>query len=237
VRSRRRKSSGSADWVYRAGKYEDADPATQEPALSGTYYNPITLGVGPENATAQVLYDSAQYTSSRLAINFDDAIGGPARFVIGGEARPDQNRKGALIHGVEVGIYMHIDATGWTSASSHLFLAARIVVARQDPDTGQALMDPSYEMWGNFTGWQSDEPSVYANGRQNCWETRFFKTRQTADTAVNAFIHRPFVKVRRRLEEHEGLFLYLELHSNSAALTGTSFLNLWCRTLVTDNNR
>lgn len=233
-----------ADWVYRPRKYylEDFEASSQggsiavltyEPAFSGTYYNPMNMGSGAANATAQVLYDSARYTSSRDAVDLaaDDQ---PVRYKIASSARPDMNRRGALIHGCEIGVYVHVGSQ-WLSAS-HLFLGMRIIVAPQEWD-GRAQLDLGYSMWQNATPGEMFEPAVLANGRSNCWEQRFFRTRKTEDTELDVFIHHRFVPFKRRLAWDEGLFLYLEAHPNSIPLEGNDIINLWCRTLVTDYNR
>jgi len=88
-------------------------------------------------------------------------------------------------------------------------------------------------MWQNFGGVQSTEPATYANGRQNCWEARIFRTRKTTDVALDTvFNFRP--RFKRRLDADEGLFLFMELHPNSLE---ANLINPWCRTLVTDTTR
>lgn len=236
-----------ADWVYRSRKYflddnpfedenENVGVVHNEQSFSGSYYNPINVAPGSENATAQVLYDSTAYTGSRIALDLEETGGNPYRMNIGAEARPDMNKRGALIHGCEIGVYMHAENTTWTNVA-FVALGLRIIVAPQDWD-GRAQLDPGYAMWQPFsTGGQPFEPSVYANGRGNCWEQRFFRIRKTDDTSYDGFIHHRFVRFKRRLEQNEGLFLYIELHPNSVSFMGNNFLNLWCRTLVTDHNR
>jgi len=231
------------DWVYRARKYTLAeewdtgtpDPQNNETVMSGTYYNPINLSAGSEGATAQVLYDSKEYINQKLAVDLNPLTGLPARFVVGPEARPDDHSRGALIHGCEIGIYMFIQGSSWVTTGA-VHLGWRIIVARQDRADGRALLDPGYGMWqpSGGGGDETSEPAVFANGRLNCYEERFFRPRRSDDTQMNYMIHRRFIPFKRRLDPSEGLFLYLELHPNSNAFTSNNFVNLWCRTLVTD---
>lgn len=234
-----------ADWVYRPRKYFLDDYAAssaggtvgpltvEDNGFSGTYYNLINLSSGAANATAQVLYDSSRYTSGRVGMDIGQDTQ-PHRYLVPSEARPDMNRRGALIHGCEIGVYVHVGSQ-WLSAS-HIFLGLRIIVATQDYD-GRAQLDPGYNMFQASSGGEMFEPAVFANGRSNCWEQRFFRTRKTEDTELDLFIHHRFIPFKRRLEWDEGLFLYIEGHPNSLSLEGNDFINLWCRTLVTDHNR
>lgn len=237
----RRRGSGRmrADWVYRSDAYRFDDPTEDTPDANGTYYTPFNIGAGQSNATAQVLYDSAMFVGGRFAYTQDAASGDLIRAAIGPEARPDSDFRGPLIHGCDIGIYYHIERSSWSVVgNSHLFFGARIVVARQDAATGQMTVDPTYSMWSNTTGEQPAEPSIHANGRQNCWEHRHYHSAKNSDDA--SYIDRQInfrPRFKRRLEAFEALFLYIELHPNSTALEGANFMNLWCRTLVTDTNR
>lgn len=215
-----------ADWVYRGDQYRLDDPSSVEPAFSGSYYSPITLAVG--SSTAQVLYDSNDYIGSRYG--GVQVIGGAnRRMSVGSEARPDRAMGGPLIHGVDVHANVRVNDSAWTTNLT-MYLAMRIVVAEQDPETGRMVADVNYSMWSNISGFQSGEPAVWANGRQNCWETRIVRSRRTTDVALDMFIDRR-VRFKRRLDSQEGLFLYLETHTASVNL---NLVNLWCRTLVTD---
>lgn len=230
ARSHRRSGSARADWVYRGYKFMLDEQGTQETLLSGTYYNPISMAAGDQ--TGQVLYDSTNYINSRRASDLDSVSGSPVWMAVPAPARPDQVGRGPLIHGVELGIYGRVEDAFW-SGNAVCYLGWRIVVAPQDPTTGRMFIDPGYSMWQNFTGFETGEPVFWANGRSNCAEGRFFRTRKTTDVRMEFFIHRPFIRFKRRLNADEGLYLYLEVHPNS---TGISPVNLWCRTLVTDDS-
>jgi len=229
---------GKADWVYRGNKYNISEDASEvESPESGTYYAPINLAVGSDGATAQVLYDSSDYIGGRYGIARSVSSGADIAFGVGAGARPDSHVKGPLIHGCEIGVYVHVGPSAWTGTVFY-YLALRVIVARQDPITGQAILDPGYAMWQDYTGaGLTTQPSEYANGRENCWERRIFKSRRTTDVEVDDFYHHSFVRARRRLASHEGLFLYMELHPAGLGLSGSNFINLWCRTLVTDHDR
>lgn len=92
------------DWVYRGFKWVLDDPTQQEPFLSGTYYNPISLSAGQANATAQVLVDSHNHTAAMVASG-STAGGVRERFAVGAPAVPERNQRGMLIHGCDIGIY------------------------------------------------------------------------------------------------------------------------------------
>lgn len=231
-----RRSGPKADWVYRPNKWSNVDLGNEEAFQSGTYYTVMNVTTGAEGATAQVLYDSASSMGWRQSPDLDIASGQPQQFTISPSARPDSAMRGPLIHGCEIGVYVHVEPSVW-SGNIFYYMGLRIIVARQDPDTGLALLEPGYSMWQNQVGDAMGEPAMFANGRENCWERRIFKNRKTNETAVDDFWHHRFLPFKRRLNAHEGLFLYMELHPNGLGLTGNNYVSLWCRTLVTDTNR
>jgi len=226
-----RRGRPRADWVYRGFKYGLADPTLQEPFLSGTYYNPVSLAVGTAGANAQVLYDSRRYTNNHPVQAFDVA-GNEARFNVASPARPDEQHRGALILGVDVLVNFHYTETTWT-ATSTCYAGLRIIVAPQDPEDGVALLPPNYSMWAQGPS-EAHTLAHFANGRQNCWEHRMFKSGKTDENGMDLQV-RQRVRFKRRLEQEEGLFLLTELHANSSPITGSgNFVNYWCRTLVSD---
>lgn len=219
-----------ADWVYRGMKFRlGGDLGDEEEATpSGTYYSPFNMTAGQGGQTAQVLYDSAAYMGGRYGQGIDPASGDPMAYAINPQARPDTPLGGALIHGVDMTLNLWINA-GWVT-TAHVYLGWRIVVAEQDPYTGQMLIHPLYSMWVDMAGLNA-QPAVWANGRQNCAEGRLWRDfNQNADVQPNFVIERR-LRFKRRLQEDEALFLYLELHPSSLGLT---LVNPWCRTLVTD---
>lgn len=231
----RRSASGRADWVYRGTKFWLGGNLLQdeEDAESGTYYAPFTLnhadpGEPSTGATAQVLYDSAAYMGGRYGSEFRVASAEYQAFAINPEARPEGARGGALIHGVDVNI--HLFNSTW-SENQRIFMGMRIITCLQDRTTGRALLEPAYSMWQDVLG-LNGQPATWANGRQNCWEDRLTIVRRSGDGGEYAMMYKKRVRFKRRLEEDEGLFLYLELHPSSNDI---GLINPFCRTLVTDN--
>lgn len=220
---RRRRSGKSADWVYRPNRWSLVDNQAQEARFSGTYGVPIALPVN--TLTGQVLYDS-------------DMLAGPGRSYgpinpadtsyldVAAEARTGGSDKGALIHGVE--LVMSWRPSTW-ALGNLVWLGIRIVVADQDAQFGTAQLDPNYDLWTNIGGDATTEISRFANGRQNCYETRIFE--QFNENSVR-FDMRRYARFKRRLQAQEGLFLLLQTHPLSVNLTS---LNMYCRTLVTDS--
>jgi len=207
------------------------DPGQQEPFLSGTYYNPIQQASGQAGASALVLVDSHNYSAARFGEG-SDAGGVPRRFAIGAPANPESSAKGLLVKGVDLNVHIFQNTSSWFGAAV-IHLGLRIVVMKQDNETGAALAHPDYSMWANAGGLQSGGPDYWANGRQNCWELRKsfvpnYGTSSTNNAALATWVRaRPFFN--RRLAEDEGLFLWVETHTNSLNI---DLLNPFCRTLV-----
>jgi len=223
ARARRRSASGQrADWVYRPQRWLQSDYSSGEANPSGTYDCAISMSSGSANATAQVLYDSDNTVRSYGVID-------PATATwmdLDAAARPQGADSGALIHGVDVDF--HFRPSTWALGSS-IRLGWRVVVADQDADTGQAQLDVSYSMWDNILGVATGEPARFANGRQNCGEGRYVRS---FDSNAQIFDVKRYIRCKRRLQAQEGLFLYIETTSDSVNL---SYINLFCRTLVTDS--
>lgn len=226
-----RRGRTSADWVYRGFLFELEDPTQQEPFLSGTYYNPMSLVSGQAGAAALVLVDSHNYAQSRFG-QASDGAGTPLQYKIAAPAFPDEQGVGPLIHAVDFNCHLYQSTASWYGAS-RLHIGFRIIVAKQDQETGAAMMHPQYSMWTNNIGNQSGDPSYFANGRQNCWEMRRSYTPRTVATNANplATWMKAFVRFKRRLAIDEGLFLWVEAHDDTTPST-IDLLNPWCRTLI-----
>lgn len=218
-----RRSGPRADWVYRPQRWEVDDPGMPEPNFSGTYGGSISLNGGPSNATGQVLYDADAVVQNNLGV-FSPASAG--WLVTPSPSRTGGGDRGALIHGVD--LYIGFRPSTW-ALGSLVMLGWRIVVAEQDPETGQMNIQPGYSMWLNVTGYAMTTEAHFANGRNNCAEGR----RQEAfgDGTSPWWTIRGFKRFKRRLTSKEGLFLYLEVPSQSVNLAQ---VDLYCRTLVTD---
>lgn len=226
ARSRRRPAS---DWVYRGWLWELEDPTAQESFLSGTYYNPITVAAGQPGATALVLVDSHNRSQQRL-MSGPDGAGVPIKLSLGAPSQPDQPARGVLIRGCDLHVHLFQAASSWFG-TANVHIGLRIVVADQDAETGAMLQHPDYSMWENVGGLQESGPDYFANGRQNCWEERFHYVPRTGSDNANALATAIKRKIRfkRRLDDTEGLFLWIELHPSSLNL---DLVNPFCRTLV-----
>lgn len=223
-----------ADWVYRGNKFLLGGDVSinEEEAQSGTYYAPFALPVAtPGNpyvgATGQVLYDSGNYMGGRYGQDREPATGEPRLYGINPEARPDSPMNGPLIHGCD--LHIHIYNSSWVGMS-RLYLGLRIIVAEQDPESGQALLHAAYSMWQDVGGLNA-QPAVWANGRQNCWEDRITRVFRSSDGEDLSLMYSRRVRFKRRLEANEGLFLYFETHPSGNAV---GLINPFCRTLVSD---
>jgi len=233
---RRRKSM---DWVYRHDRFyavtgvESSDGISvdqEEFVQSGTYGTALGTVTNDERL-ALVLVDSARNArDAALASAVTPASGTVELNFINPAASPDKSERGYLIHGVDVHVYMFQDTSTWSS-TAHNYMACRVIIAEQDPFTGQALLHTNYHMWTEVAGIDSLTSNVaeYANGRQNCWETRVYNDRNQTNEQVSTTVIRARPRFKRRLNYEEGLFLYLEPHPNN---TSIDVLNTWCRTLV-----
>lgn len=221
ARMRRRSGGPVADWVYRGNRFLQSDYSAGEANPSGTYGSVFTLNSGAANVTAQVLYDSDATMRTYGVID-------PATATwmdIDAAARPQGSDRGALIHGVDV--HFNYRPATW-AIGSILMVGWRIIIATQDPDSGQAQIDTAYSMFTNVTGDAAGTITRFANGRQNCAEGR--RIDAFSDNG-QYFTVRRYCKFKRRLQADEGLFLFLEGSTQSVNI---GQLNTYCRTLVTD---
>jgi len=225
--NRRRKPA--SDWVYRGWLWELDDPTSQEVFLSGSYYNPIQVAAGQPGATALVLVDSHNRAQQRL-MSGPDGAGTPIKYSLGAPSQPDRPARGPLVRGCDLHLHLY-HTSGWFG-NAQMHLGVRIIVADQDAETGAMLQHPDYSMWANIGGLQESGPDYFANGRQNCWEERwhFMAPQPSSTTTIPLSIglkRRP--RFKRRLDDTEGLFLWVELHQNSQNL---GLFNPFCRTLI-----
>jgi len=220
--ARQRRNGLVADWVYRGQRWLQSDPTTGEANPSGSYGVTISLSAGTPNVTAQVLYD-ADNTQRNYGL-IDPATG--TWLDVDSASRPVGSDRGALIHGVDV--WFSYRPSTW-AVGNRLELGWRVVVADQDPDSGQAQISTSYSMFDNITNDATGQITQYANGRQNCGEGRRFDA--FSDNGQR-FTVRRYCKFKRRLMAQEGLFIWLETTNASVNIAQ---LDLFCRTLVTDS--
>jgi len=201
----RRRRFVRKDWVYTEGGY-----------LAGVF----SQGTGPVNALAQPLL-WASGAERIITIGNENVVPGVVDYTRG-FAKPEPRPQ--VVYAVEGTI--HMNPSGWALGNEFLW-GWRLMIYKMDAITGQIEVDADYSMWEN-----APAPFVH-----------FAYFRNSSDVLAEGRIMRTFsdsggnfqTRVRwsstmgRRLEEDEGLYLWLE----GANASVTSVRNrLFFRTLA-----
>lgn len=225
ARSRRRMTSRRSgtrrpkgDWVYRAHAVNSSGTSDN----LGSYVQTVpSLGTGPTNARAVVLYDSKYFMMQLVRIGAISGLG--TGYQLPSAARAEGNRP--LILRVQGTVYWL--ANTW-SLGNRMSVGIRIIKTSQDIATGAALLDADYSMWADTAG---ARPADWANARAlNLWERRF-ETQNNGDQP--SIIYRSInVKLRTRLNPDEALYMYTEAEGGASSVS--MLPQYWLRTFVVD---
>jgi len=231
---------GGVDWVYRGDSWamvvggdhvDSVSGSTEGPFSDGTYGSVVNSVLNDERL-GLVLIDSDRHRQITLGSTVTPSTGTVDMVMRNPAANPESPKDGPLVHGSDIEIYMYLGTDVWSTSPPTVYLGLRIIIAEQDPYDGTPMVHTNYHMWGQVGGLDSvnSNPAEYANGRQNCWESRWYHERKQTNVQIGSSVFRARPRFKRRLAYDEGLFLYIEPHPNSETI---GFIQTFCRSLVT----
>jgi len=205
----RRTFTRKADWVYRPDAFVEGG----DPDELGTYDSSLrTVVSGQAGRAAFCLYDSQNVQLQRMTS------------VAANYLRKTGRAEGRAPLMLRVQGHMYLEPTIW-AVGNIIAQGFRILIEEQDPVTGLMIQNSSYSMWAGVAG---SHPAMFANEKNYMYDARIYKVFN-----LNSDSHRDWridVRMRRRLQPHQALWLYTEGESTGVNVR----LQMYLRTLVVD---
>jgi len=213
------------DWVYRPNIHSYGT-GLGGVSTDGTYSSAVgAISSGFQSSIARVLYDSHNWMS------FLGSSGVAQPGVLGAAARAEGKR--ATMYAVNGVINLVPDT--W-ALGSQIRVGWRILIADQDLPSGLAVLDADYSMWNDPVGAAGTESTAAFRNDHRCLaEGRVFRNFSTSNDQADLRIF-PRWRGRWMLQEHQAMYMYLEIEGNSGGGPGVGMrFQMWMRSLVSDD--